>query len=117
VHLKERRIRAHCSTPRSGSCSRRAAAPAQGLLREWDEPQISASLVSELISIAGGDDIFPQRAAATSVAIASSPTDEVVACAPDTSSVHGAAEISRRKGGVRSGWSAVPAVRDGNCMK
>src|SRR5436853_2864796 len=33
---------------------------------EWDEPQISAiRWVSELISIAGGDDIFPQRAAAS----------------------------------------------------
>src|SRR5205085_2784631 len=31
---------------------------------EWDEPQISAiGWVSELIRIAGGDDIFPERAA------------------------------------------------------
>src|SRR5262245_11268623 len=33
---------------------------------EWDEPRISAiRWVSELITIAGGDDIFPERAAAS----------------------------------------------------
>src|SRR5262245_52826430 len=33
---------------------------------EWDEPQISAiGWVSELVGIAGGDDIFPERAAAS----------------------------------------------------
>ena len=31
---------------------------------EWDEPQISAiAWVSELVGVAGGDDVFPERAA------------------------------------------------------
>src|SRR6185437_3370714 len=52
---------------------------------EWDEPQISAiRWVSELIGIAGGDDIFPERAAASlgRDRIIADPM-EVVAQAPD----------------------------------
>ena len=83
---------------------------------EWDEPQISAiRWVSELISIAGGDDIFPQRAAASLgrdriVADA----NEVIACAPDI--IIGSwcgKKFRAEKVAARSGWSAVPAVRDG----
>ena len=52
---------------------------------EWDEPQISAiRWVSELLGIAGGDDIFPARAAASlgRDRIVADPL-EVVRAAPD----------------------------------
>src|SRR5512139_959579 len=52
---------------------------------EWDEPQISAiRWVSELIGIAGGDDVFPERAAASlgRERIVADPL-EVVRAAPD----------------------------------
>jgi len=83
---------------------------------EWDEPMISAiRWVSELVSIAGGDDIFPRRAIASLgrdriVADA----DEVVAMAPDL--VIGSwcgKKFRPERVRARTGWDAVPAVRDG----
>jgi iron complex transport system substrate-binding protein len=83
---------------------------------EWDDPQISAiGWVSELMAIAGGDDIFPEKAAC------SLGRDRIVA---------DAAEVARRAPDIiigswcgkkfrpervaaRPGWSAIPAVRDG----
>ena len=82
---------------------------------EWDDPLISGiRWVSELIGIAGGDDIFPERAAA------SLGRDRVVADA--------GAVISRQpdiiigswcgkkfrpdKVAARPGWQDIPAVRD-----
>src|SRR5215212_7550150 len=52
---------------------------------EWDEPMISAiRWVSELVSVAGGDDIFPERAAASlGRDRIIEHADEVVAQAPD----------------------------------
>jgi iron complex transport system substrate-binding protein len=83
---------------------------------EWDEPKISAiQWVSELIGIAGGDDVFPELAAQRMG------RDRVV---------HDALEPARRAPDVivgswcgkkfrpehvaaREGWQDVPAVRDG----
>jgi len=83
---------------------------------EWDEPHISAiRWVSELVGIAGGDDIFPE------LAQCSLGRDRIIA---------DAAEIVRRnpqvvigswcgkkfrpeKVAARPGWQAVDAVRDG----
>jgi len=83
---------------------------------EWDEPMISAiQWVSQLIGIAGGDDIFPERAAQRMG------RDRVIADAQ---------EVPRRvpelivgswcgkkfrpeKVAAREGWADVPAVRDG----
>src|SRR5215468_43302 len=46
--------------------SRRLARRPRVYFEEWDEPQISAiRWVSELIEIAGGRDVFPERAAAS----------------------------------------------------
>jgi iron complex transport system substrate-binding protein len=83
---------------------------------EWDDPAISAiRWVSELISIAGGDDIFPQRAAASlgrDRIVAD--LHDVVRAAPDI--IIGSwcgkkfrAETVRQ----RPGWADLPAVRDG----
>jgi iron complex transport system substrate-binding protein len=83
---------------------------------EWDEPLISAiRWVSELMTMAGGDDIFPE------LAVQSMGRDRVVA---------DAAEPVRRAPDIvigswcgkhfrpaivaaRAGWTVVPAVRDG----
>ncbi len=83
---------------------------------EWDEPQISAiRWVSELVGIAGGDDIFPARAAASlgRDRIVADPL-EVVAAAPDI--VIGSwcgKKFRPERVAARPGWQAVPAVRDG----
>jgi len=83
---------------------------------EWDEPQISAiRWVSELIAIAGGDDIFPQRAAASlgRDRIIADP-NEVVAQAPDIIIGSWCGKKFRpERIAARPGWSAIPAVRDG----
>jgi iron complex transport system substrate-binding protein len=87
---------------------------------EWDEPHISAiRWVSELVGIAGGDDVFPELAAKPLG------KDRIVA---------DAAEIVRRnpdiiigswcgkkfraeKVAARPGWQAVNAVRDGQLFE
>jgi iron complex transport system substrate-binding protein len=83
---------------------------------EWDEPMISAiRWVSELVGVAGGDDIFPQRAIASlgRDRIVEG-GDEVIAMAPDL--VIGSwcgKKFRPEKVRGRPGWEAIPAVRDG----
>jgi iron complex transport system substrate-binding protein len=83
---------------------------------EWDEPQISCiGWVSELIGIAGGDDIFPERAACSlgRDRILQDP-QEVVRRAPDI--VIGSwcgKKFRPERVAARAGWNAIPAVRDG----
>ena len=83
---------------------------------EWDEPQISAiRWVSELLGIAGGDDIFPGRAVASlgRERIVADPL-EVVRAAPDLIIGSWCGKKFRpEKVAARPGWAAVPAVRDG----
>ena len=82
---------------------------------EWDDPQISAiGWVSELIGIAGGDDVFPERAQASlgRDRIIADPM-EVVTRAPDI--IMGSWCGKKFRPGrvaARSGWDTVPAVRD-----
>ena len=83
---------------------------------EWDEPQISAiRWVSELITIAGGNDIFPELAAESLGAKRIiGDTLEVVRRAPDI--IIGSwcgKKFSAAAVRERAGWEAVPAVRDG----
>ena len=83
---------------------------------EWDEPPISAiRWVSELLAIAGGDDIFPERATAALARerILQSP-DLVPPRAPDIIIGSWCGKKFRpQKVAARSGWQDVPAVRDG----
>ena len=83
---------------------------------EWDEPQISAiGWVSELIGIAGGDDIFPERAACAMGRdrILADPA-EVARRAPDIIIGSWCGKKFRpEKVAARPGWAAIPAVRDG----
>jgi iron complex transport system substrate-binding protein len=86
---------------------------------EWDEPLISGiGWVSELIGIAGGDDIFAEKArekAATGRIV--SPAD-VVEAAPDIilASWCGKKVVPDRIR-QRPGWDRIPAVRNGRIVE
>ena len=83
---------------------------------EWDEPLISGiQWVAELVRIAGGDDVFPERAA-ESLAKARIIADpgEVVARAPELILGSWCGKKFRpERVAARPGWAAIPAVRDG----
>ena len=83
---------------------------------EWDDPMISGiRWVSELIEIAGGDDCFPEKALeplATDRIVAD--PAEVVQRSPDL--ILGSwcgKKFRAEKVAARAGWSAMPAVCDG----
>lgn len=83
---------------------------------EWDDPMISGiRWVSELVSIAGGEDVFPERARAPGAAgriIADGA--EVVRRAPDVILGSWCGKKFRpERVRARPGWEAIPAVRDG----
>lgn len=83
---------------------------------EWDDPLISGiQWVAELIRIAGGDDVFPERAAMPLARdrILADPL-EVVQRSPDI--VLGSwcgKKFRPERVAARPGWDAMPAVRDG----
>ncbi len=83
---------------------------------EWDDPQISAiRWVSELIGIAGGDDVFPERAACSlgRDRIIADPND-VVRRAPDIIIGSWCGKKFRpERVAARPGWNAIPAVQTG----
>ncbi len=83
---------------------------------EWDEPMITGiRWVSELIAIAGGDDIFPERAgcALAKDRILADST-EIIRRAPDI--IFGSwcgKRFRPNRVAERTGWADVPAVRAG----
>jgi iron complex transport system substrate-binding protein len=83
---------------------------------EWDEPRISAiRWVSELIDIAGGCDIFPERAAGSLARdrIVADP-QEVVRNRPDIIIGSWCGKKFRpERVAARPGWALIPAIRDG----
>ena len=82
---------------------------------QWDEPQISAiRWVSELIDIAGGCDIFPERAASSLARdrIVADP-QEVVRNRPDIIVGSWCGKKFRpERVAARPGWAHIPAVRN-----
>ena len=83
---------------------------------EWDEPPITGiRWVAELVRIAGGDDIFPERAAEPlAKARILEDAGEVIRRAPDI--VLGSwcgKKFRPDRVAARPGWNAIPAVRDG----
>jgi iron complex transport system substrate-binding protein len=82
---------------------------------EWDDPMISGiQWVSELISIAGGDDIFPELATKKSAKDRIVTPQAVIERAPDI--VIGSwcgKKFRPEKFAARSGFDALPAVRNG----
>lgn len=87
---------------------------------EWDSPQISGiKWVAELVRIAGGDDIFPERAEKSLARdrILEDPT-EVIRRAPDI--IIGSwcgKKFQRKQVEDREGWEVIPAVRNGNLFE
>ena len=87
---------------------------------EWDEPMISGiRWVAELIRIAGGDDVFPdlaeQSLAKNRIVVEGS---EVIRRAPDIILASWCGKKFRpEKLAARPGWSAIPAVRDGQMFE
>ena len=83
---------------------------------EWDEPMISGiRWVSELVEIAGGEDIFPElsRSQSASGRVVRDP-GEVVKRAPDVMLASWCGKKFRaERVRARAGWEALPAVRDG----
>jgi iron complex transport system substrate-binding protein len=82
---------------------------------EWDDPMISGiRWVSELVAVAGGDDIFPELAVKKSAKDRIVTAEDVIACAPDIiigswcGKKFSAAELS-----ARPGFDTIPAVRNG----
>ncbi len=83
---------------------------------EWDEPMISAiQWVAELIRIAGGDDIFPERAACSLARERILPDGrEVIERAPELILGSWCGKKFRpEKVCARPGWDNIPAVRTG----
>jgi iron complex transport system substrate-binding protein len=83
---------------------------------EWDDPLISGiRWVSELVGIAGGDDVFPERAlCALAKDRILADAGEVVRRAPDVILGSWCGKRFRpEQVASRAGWEAVPAVRDG----
>jgi iron complex transport system substrate-binding protein len=87
---------------------------------EWDDPRISGiQWVAELVRIAGGDDIFPERAAKSLARDRILADDaETIARAPQI--VFGSwcgKKFRPDTVAARPGWADVPAVRDGQLFE
>ena len=114
AELYARELESHIDAVRA-SAERLPARP-RVYFEEWDEPQISCiRWVSELIGIAGGQDVFPERAAASLARerILADPA-QVVARAPQIIIGSWCGKKFRpERVAARSGWDGIPAVRDG----
>lgn len=96
----------------------RATAPLPSLrvwFEEWDEPLISGiGWVSELVEIAGGRDVFPELARASSAKDRIVAPERVIEAAPEVILASWCGKKVRpEKIAQRPGWHAVPAVAQG----
>ena len=83
---------------------------------EWDDPLISGiQWVEELVEIAGGDPVFPERRQARLAKDRIVASDEVIAAAPDVIIGSWCGKPVRTERIVsRPGWDVIPAVRAGH---
>ncbi len=86
---------------------------------EWDDPLISGiGWVSELISIAGGDDIFPQLAKEKAAKDRIVASEAVIAANPDVILASWCGKkVVPDKIRQRPGWDAIAAVRDNRIVE
>ncbi len=104
---------------------RQIAARAEGQPRpriyfeEWNDPMISGiGWVSELIAIAGGDDIFPELARCDRATDRIVTPEQVIAAAPDLILASWCGKkVQPDQIADRPGWDAIPAVRDGRIIE
>lgn len=82
---------------------------------EWDDPMISAiRWVSELVSIAGGEDVFAELSRSQAATGRIVTADAVKQAAPDILIASWCGKKFRpERVRERAGWASVPAVRDG----
>jgi iron complex transport system substrate-binding protein len=94
--------------------SRNATKP-KVYFEEWDEPMISAiAWVSELIAVAGGIDVFADRAHGKSAKERFVSAEEVIVAAPDIIIASWCGKkFNARKLLERPGFDAIPAVKNG----
>jgi len=103
----ERRLATIAATPRPSPRPR-------VYFEEWDDPLISGiGWVSELIEIAGGEDVFPELRARQAAKDRIVSADAVREAAPELilASWCGKKVVPARIR-ARDGWSGIPAVRD-----
>lgn len=86
---------------------------------EWDEPMISGiRWASELIELAGGIDVFADRAHAQDAKGRFVTPDEVIAAAPDLIVASWCGKkVRAEKIVARPGWEVIPAVRNGHIVE
>ncbi len=86
---------------------------------EWNDPMISGiGWVSELIEIAGGTDIFAERATKPEARERIVSSDEVIARSPDVVLASWCGKkVKLDSFKTRAGWSAVPAVAAGRIVE
>ena len=95
-----------------------AAAPAvrpRVYIEEWDDPMISGiGWVSELVEIAGGRDVFADRARAPDAEARIVSDAEVIAAAPEVVIASWCGKKVRpERIAARPGWRDLPAIRQG----
>jgi iron complex transport system substrate-binding protein len=86
---------------------------------EWDDPMISGiGWVSELIEIAGGEEIFPEFRVEQAAKDRIATSEAVIAAAPDViiASWCGKKVVPERIR-QRPGWQTIPAVRDNRIVE
>jgi iron complex transport system substrate-binding protein len=83
---------------------------------EWDEPLISGiRWVEELVEIAGGDPVFPDRRDAKLAKDRIVTSEQVIAAAPDVILGSWCGKPLRpERIASRPGWDAIPAVKNGH---
>lgn len=86
---------------------------------EWDEPLISATgWVSELVEIAGGQDVFAQKAMEKSARNRIVTPEDVIAAAPDVILASWCGKkVVPTKIRLRPGWERIPAVQNGRIVE
>ncbi len=86
---------------------------------EWDGPLISGiGWVSELIGIAGGDDVFPELARCAAAKDRIVAPERVLDAAPDVILASWCGKkVVRDRIVARAGWDALPAVREGRVFE
>ena len=106
----------------AGYAARLAAVAAEAPARrprvwveEWDDPLISGiGWVSELVAIAGGDEVFPDLAREAAAKDRIVAPEAVVAAAPEVILASWCGKKVRpEKIAARPGWGGIPAVRQG----
>ena len=84
-------------------------------IEEWDDPLISGiGWVSELVAIAGGQDVFADRARAAAATDRILSREDVIAAAPEVIIASWCGKkVRAERIAARPGWAAVPAVAAG----